>query len=268
MYIYTDNKKLVKIAIVHIICSILFLVANISPSRVKAETSASGMAITIDLGDQKIESGEIVCASAGKYYLCNSIYEVGMLGIYSQSPAVMVGNSQMTNGKPVVSNGEAIVLVSANNGSIKKGDFVTSSTIPGVAMKADKSGNVLGVALEDFITTDKTLRGRILVSLGIRPAIVATSARSNLVEALKQGLLAPTLTPLSSLRYLLAMIVAASAFILGFVYFGRVARTGVEAVGRNPLARRMIQINVAISLVLTLAIMSGGLLLAYFILIL
>jgi hypothetical protein len=130
-----------------------------------------------------------------------------------------------------------------------------------------KSGNVLGVALEEYSNNDKSEVGKILVSIGIRPAIVATSARGNLVEALKQGLLAPTLTPLASLRYLLAMIVAVTAFILGFVYFGKVAKSGVEAVGRNPLASKMIQLNVAVNLVLTVAIMTGGLLLAYAILI-
>jgi hypothetical protein len=121
--------------------------------------------------------------------------------------------------------------------------------------------------LEDYLNTDTTVTGVMQVSIGIRPAIVATSARGNLIEALKQGLLAPTLTPLASLRYLLAMIVAVASFILGFIYFGKVAKSGVEAVGRNPLASRLIQLNVALNLILTVAIMSAGLLLAYFILI-
>jgi len=72
---------------------------------------------------------------------------------------------------------------------------------------------------------------------------------------------------LASLRYLLAILVAMTSFILGFVYFGRVAKGGVEAIGRNPLARRAIQIGGALNLVLTLSIMAGGIVLAYVILI-
>jgi hypothetical protein len=72
---------------------------------------------------------------------------------------------------------------------------------------------------------------------------------------------------LASLRYLLAIIVAVMAFGLGFVYFGRVAKGGVEALGRNPLAGRAIQLSVLMNLILTVAIMVGGLVLAYIILI-
>jgi hypothetical protein len=137
-----------------------------------------------------------------------------------------------------------------------------------VAQLATKSGNVLGTALEEFVSTDVNQEGKILIAIDIRPAIVATSARTNLVEAMKEGLLAPTLTPLASLRYVLAVIIAVTAFTLGFVYFGRVAKQGVESLGRNPLAGRLIQFNVMLNLILTVMIMGGGLLLAYIILIL
>ncbi len=109
--------------------------------------------------------------------------------------------------------------------------------------------------------------GKISLAIDIKPAIIATSSRNNLIESLRQALLAPTLTPLASLRYLLAILIAVSAFVLGFVYFGRVARQGVESLGRNPLASRTIQLNVIINLILTVVIMAGGLILAYVILI-
>ena len=231
------------------------------------ETTSSGIAESYDMEIENLEDGMVICTFNDKYQLCDSEYNVGMFGVYSSSPAVVLDNTLLANKKPVVSSGKAYVRVSSVNGIIKKGDFVTASRILGVAQRADKSGNVLGVALEDYLADDVSVAGTILVSIGIRPAIVATSARGNLVEDLKQALLAPTLSPLSSLRYLLAMIVAVTSFILGFIYFGRVAKSGVEAVGRNPLASKLIQLNVALNLILTLAIMTGGLLLAYFILI-
>ena len=231
------------------------------------ETTSSGIAESYDMEIENLEDGMVICTFNDKYQLCDSEYNVGMFGVYSSSPAVVLDNTLLANKKPVVSSGKAYVRVSSVNGIIKKGDFITASRILGVAQRADKSGNVLGVALEDYLADDVSVAGTILVSIGIRPAIVATSARGNLVEDLKQALLAPTLSPLSSLRYLLAMIVAVTSFILGFIYFGRVAKSGVEAVGRNPLASKLIQLNVALNLILTLAIMTGGLLLAYFILI-
>jgi F0F1-type ATP synthase membrane subunit c/vacuolar-type H+-ATPase subunit K len=58
------------------------------------------------------------------------------------------------------------------------------------------------------------------------------------------------------------------AFTLGLVYFGRIARAGVEAMGRNPMAKRMIQLSVLLHVVLTIIIVLTGLGIAYLILIL
>jgi len=157
-----------------------------------------------------------------------------------------------------------MVRVSGTGGKLKRGDFITTSATPGLGVKAGKSGNVLGMALDEYLEEGE---GKVLASIAIRPAIVATAARGNVVETLKQGLLAPTLSPLASLRYVLAVIVVIISFVLGFVYFGRVARAGVEAMGRNPLAGRMIAVGVVFNLLLTVAIMGGGLIAAYLILI-
>lgn len=252
-----------------IVLSIFILFGVFTKSVSAADTTSSGVAVSVDIpGIENIRDGMIICSSSDGYKLCDSEYDVATFGVYSSAPAVVLENTTLLNGKSVVSSGKTYVLVTNINGPIKYGDFVTTSSLAGIGQRADKSGNVLGVALEDFENTEPGATGRIMMSIGIRPAIVATSARGNLVESLRQGLLAPTLTPLASLRYLLAMMVAMASFILGFIYFGRVAKSGVEAVGRNPMAGRMIQFNVAINLFLTAFIMGGGLLVAYFILIL
>lgn len=248
---------------------IVFLVLG-SPFliSVRAQDAISAsVAVSVDVSIDNLEEGDIICSSSEGAKKCDSVYDVSTLGVYSETPAVVIQNTKLLNGKPMISSGKAYVRVSNINGPIRRGDFVTASSIPGVGQLADKSGNVLGVALEDFQSRESGAEGKILVSIGIRPAIVATSARSNLLESLRQALLAPTLTPLASLRYLLAMLVAVTSFVLGFIYFGKVAKSGVEAVGRNPLAYRMIQLNVVVNLILTVTIMAGGLILAYFILI-
>jgi hypothetical protein len=244
------------------------LVFVFGAATVKAQDT-SGIAVSMEFASNvQVQDGDIVCATDQGTQLCNTPYSVDMSGVFSQSPAVSLENDSLINGKTVVSFGRTAVRVSSVNGQIKKGSFVTSSSKAGVGQLADKSGNILGVALEDYSNTDSGAVGTIQLSVGIRPAIVATTSRGNLLETLKQGLLAPTLTPLASLRYVLAIVIAIAAFVLGFVYFGRVAKSGVEAIGRNPMAGRMIQLNVILNLALTVAIMGGGLLLAYVILIL
>jgi hypothetical protein len=247
----------------------MILLATLGVSKVYAqdEPTSAGVAVSMQVNNTNLKDGDILCTASDGSKPCDSEYSVAMNGVYVQNPAVMLANTKLDSSVPAVSSGKVYVRVATTNGSIKRGDFVTSSAIPGVGEKADKSGNILGVALEDYVAADKTTVGRILVSMDIRPAIIATSARSNLIEALKQGLLAPTLTPLSSLRYVLAIMVAMAAFILGFTYFGKVAKSGVEAMGRNPLAGKTIQFTVMVNLFLTVAIMAGGLLLAYVILI-
>lgn len=238
-----------------------------TPGIVVAQETSSGVAVSFNFADEQIVNGQIVCSSGEGLKICQNEYDVAIAGVYVEYPAVLLENKVLENSKPVISMGRADVRVSSINGNISKGDFITSSKLPGVGQKATKSGNIVGVALEDYSSGDVNEIGTIVVSVGIRTAIVSTSARGNLLDSLKEGLLAPTLTPLASLRYLLAIIVAASSFIFGFVYFGRVSKSGVEAIGRNPLASKTIQIGVLLNLILTIAIMGGGLAMAYVILI-
>ena len=54
------------------------------------------------------------------------------------------------NPKPVALNGRVLVNVSPSSDPISPGDYVTTSTDPGKAKKADASGFVIGKALEDW----------------------------------------------------------------------------------------------------------------------
>ena len=168
----------------------------------------------------------------------------------------------------ILTSGKAIVKVTSVNGNISVGDFITSSTTAGVGQRADINGFVLGTALEAFSSDDPNTVGEIIVSINIFPATTLSDARTNLVNLARRGLSAPIISPLASLRYLLAFAIAVLAFALGFAYFGRVARTGIEAIGRNPLARRMIQLSIILNIFITIVIILVGLALAFFILIL
>ncbi|MBI2020457.1 MerR family DNA-binding transcriptional regulator [Candidatus Daviesbacteria bacterium] len=78
-----------------------------------------------------------------------------MLGVVSTKPGAVLGYdlSRMdliVRQKPVALAGRVLIKVSAENGPIEIGDYLTSSSIPGVAMKATQAGEVLGKALESF----------------------------------------------------------------------------------------------------------------------
>ncbi|TSC86756.1 MAG: Uncharacterized protein G01um101416_610 [Microgenomates group bacterium Gr01-1014_16] len=243
--------------------TVLTIIWVVGYGGARAEVS-TGMATTQSVDEDSIEDGDVLCFSDGKIGKCSGEYRVDMYGVFSESPAMALADSGLERGKLMLNSGRVGVKVSAENGAVKKGDFVTSSKQAGIAEKATKSGNVLGVALEDYNGENI---GKIAVQVDIRQAIISTSARDNLLETLKMGLLAPSLTPLASLRYILAILVVVITFVLGFMYFGKVARTGVEAMGRNPLASRIIAMGVVFNLSLTVAIMGGGLLVGYVILI-
>jgi F0F1-type ATP synthase membrane subunit c/vacuolar-type H+-ATPase subunit K len=191
-------------------------------------------------------------------------------GVIDDNPALAL-EAPGTEGdvtRLVLQDGTALVLVSNINGPILKGNFVATSEIPGVGQRADRNGYVLGSALEDFKPQNEGDTGKILVSINIHPAAGLSGARSDLLQALRQGLSAPVFEPLSALRYILAAMMILVAFSLGFIYFGRVAKTGIEAIGRNPMASKMIQISVVINIVITIIIVLIGLAIAYLILIL
>ena len=80
-------------------------------------------------------------------------YESQIIGIVSESPNQVLGEGlpdQFSNSIPVALVGRVPVKVSLENGTIKVGDFLTSSSIPGVAMKATKRGQIVGKALDNF----------------------------------------------------------------------------------------------------------------------
>jgi F0F1-type ATP synthase membrane subunit c/vacuolar-type H+-ATPase subunit K len=246
---------------------ILFLLIFTSGSSVYAQTS-SGVAIYLKITDPRAQPGDIVSSTPTGYVLASQPYDTAMFGVIATNPAVSFETPDLTGTQPVISSGNVPVRVTTKNGPIKEGDFITSSNIPGVGQKATQNGFVLGTALTSYESQDPNAIGTVLVSINIKSNILARDLRSNLLEVLRLGATAPVLTPLTSLRYIIAGGVAAASFVLGFAYFGRVARSGVEALGRNPLAGRLIETTVIFNVILTIGIMLVGLGLSVLILVL
>lgn len=247
---------------------ILVWVSLLLPKVAFGQTTSLSVGVTYELTGENVTDGDVICAYQEGYAPCNAGYDPKMYGLVSATPAVSLQNTSLTEARPIVTTGKAVVRVSSVNGIIKAGDFVTSSPKSGIAMKAEKSGYVLGTALEDFGDENPDNTGDILVSIGIRPAVLTPGAAANLLELISQGIDAAFYSPISALRYILAAFVVSAAFVLGFIYFGRVARAGVESLGRNPLASRTIQFGIFVNAVLMFVIVGVGVGIAYLILIL
>ncbi len=78
-----------------------------------------------------------------------------LFGVISTKPGLVLAYDSKAVQKPVALAGRAPVSVSDENGPIAIGDYLTSSSIPGVAMKATKPGVVIGQALEPFDSLSK-----------------------------------------------------------------------------------------------------------------
>jgi F0F1-type ATP synthase membrane subunit c/vacuolar-type H+-ATPase subunit K len=253
-----------KILLVFLTIGIVIFLAD--ASLILAQTTGTGVGITFTLTGQE-ENGSIICSTTQGYKACDITYDTSILGIVSDTPAVGIMNTTNSdNSHLILSSGKAQVRVNGANGAIKAGDYITTSSTAGVGMKASRNGYVLGTALEDANVATKDDIKTILVGLDIHPTTAFTDSRSNLFELLRQGISAPLLTPLDAFRYVLAALVTVSSFVLAFIYFGRLAKAGVEAIARNPLAHRTIQLSVFIHLGVMVLIFLFGLGIAYLIL--
>jgi F0F1-type ATP synthase membrane subunit c/vacuolar-type H+-ATPase subunit K len=264
MFLFNKIKKKL------VIITISILLVSLFWKEVYAQANSQGLAISLPIQGENVRSGNIVCAGDAGFILCQNAYDAQVIGVVNDNPALVL-DAPGTEGEKtrlVLQDGTAEVIVSGINGPISEGDFIATSVVPGVGQRADRNGYVLGSALEAFEPENTDDTDTILVAINIHPAAGLSGARSDLLQALRQGLSAPIFEPLSALRYILAALMILVAFSLGFIYFGRVAKTGIEAIGRNPMASKMIQISVVINIVITIIIVLIGLAIAYLILIL
>jgi F0F1-type ATP synthase membrane subunit c/vacuolar-type H+-ATPase subunit K len=207
-------------------------------------------------------NGMIVVLDKGNYSISNTKADSNQVGVITFNPAITLRKSSDPNTYDVNVSGVAQVRASNSNGRIPKGSYVTSSNTPGVAVLSTESEFVIGIALEDFDTEQGLLR----IEVDPRYNLLNASTGSNLINVIRNSSSSFFLAPVDSLRYFLASIVVIASFLFGFSIFGKITGSGIQALARNPLARRSIQINIIVEFVLNIAIIIFGLVVAYFIL--
>ncbi len=107
--------------------------------------------------DTDLSAGDVVMTDIEDSLVTKATgsYNSKIVGVYSSQPALRLSQrGQSIDGLPVVPValvGRVPVKVTNENGPVKPGDFLTvSATKPGYAMKATRSGQVIGKALASF----------------------------------------------------------------------------------------------------------------------
>lgn len=107
------------------------------------------------LVDAQTEPGDLIAMTKGRnndFTISAFAYNPYLIGVHSTNPTVTLNKP---DGVPVSLTGRVLIKVSAENGPVNIGDYLTSSSKPGYAMKADKPCFVVGRALETFSGGDK-----------------------------------------------------------------------------------------------------------------
>jgi hypothetical protein len=158
----------------------------------------------------------------------------------------------------VAVSGTYNVLVSTQGGAIVVGDYVTLSSIDGVAMKAgteektvfgravgafDGKGVTLGTtALKD--TTGKTNKtvtlGQIPVTIDIKRNPNVKSTKVDILEILQRAGQAVAEKEVSPIRIYLSMGITAVSLIAAIAVLYSGVRSGVISIGRNPMSKKPI----------------------------
>lgn len=218
------------------------------------------------IGEAK--TGHIVTLKSDSYTLANEPFDYDIVGVIVENSSLTLVDTGNQTAKLVMQKGEAEILASNTSGDIKKGDYITSSNTPGVGQKADKNGFVVGRALEDLTVDPQTNTGMVWSTIEPKYTYINNTMKTNLLDALRSGSLSPLLNPVESLRYILAALIVAATFIIGFSTFGKSSSRTIEALGRNPLAQRSIKTAMIFNMILAFGVMLIGLALAYLILVL
>ena len=159
--------------------------AVVTRGGVTTTAGTPDIAENIPVSDLSLEKGDVLAIDTSangdgtmynnfKAMKSQTAYDAHLLGIVSTSPGIILNGpddvADELMSKPderlLALAGRVPVKVTAENGAISQGDYLTSSSTAGLAMKATHSGPVLGQALENWNPASGKDRMLILVKPG------------------------------------------------------------------------------------------------------
>lgn len=213
--------------------------------------------------DSSLDNGTIVQLAGGKSTSVKPATQSQLQNMFGVTVdrnvlPVTLTNESLKNEVFVAVSGTYNVLVSTQGGSIAVGDFVTLSSVDGVAMKAGtKEKTVFGRAVAPFdgkgVTlgsttlkdtannkTTKVFLGSIPVTIDIKrnPNIISTKVDlPSFLERLGQQIADKQVSPV---RIYLSMAITAVSIIAAIAMLYSGVRNGVISIGRNPMSKKSI----------------------------
>ena len=261
------DKQTVKVS--RIIASLAIIVsaaaAIVIPgvlSPVAAETKYGGGSTQAYAADAPIANGNIVVLTgkdSNRVKVATQEDVQNMFGVTvdRNTLPLTVSSGDTENEVFVAVSGTYDVLVSDQAGSIAAGDYLTLSSVNGVAMKAgDEEVTVFGRAnrafdnesvnlgkttLKDSAGETKSVTlGSVPVTIDIKNNPNHKSTDSNLPEMLTRVGQAIAEKEVSPVRIYLSMGIAAVSLIAAIAVLYAGVRSGVISIGRNPMSKKSI----------------------------
>ena len=213
--------------------------------------------------EQPIDYGTIVALadpSAKQVKVATQAELKDMFGVVvdPQQLPVRVSSGDVQNETYVAVSGTYNVLVSTQGGEIAAGDYVTLSSISGIAMKAGtEEASVFGRAVADFNSQSaargsaeiKDVDGNVLqtVQLGAIPVTIEIqknpnekSTKARVPEALERIGQAIAEKEVSAIRIYISLAITAISLITALVVLYTGVRGSIISIGRNPMSKRSI----------------------------
>lgn len=229
----------------------------------------SDIANVYDISDREAKDGDILVITPEKGITRTNIpYDIHLFGVLQDNPLVAFKKVDRT-GKTVARSGMTQVNVTNKNGPIKAGDGITSSEIPGYGMKATISGHIIGVATADF-SPSADGKGQVTVALKIEYADLTTARSANrLLQYIGTAFFKNIQDPQGFgllLKSLIAGLIMIISLVFSFIIISRSIPKAIEAIGRNPLARRSIILSIGLNIGFAIATSLIGIIAALIIL--
>ncbi len=174
-----------------------------------------------------------------------------------QQLSIKLTTGELENEVFVAVSGTYNVLVSTEGGAIAQGDYVTLSSVNGVAMKAGaKEGTVFGRAarafdgkgtvvgstqLKDSTGGQKTVQlGSVPVTIDIKRNPNEKSTKANVPEVLERIGQAIAEKEVSPIRIYISLGITAVSLVAAIIVIYTGVRNGIISIGRNPMSKKSI----------------------------
>ena len=242
---------------------VLGLAVSIVSTGILAHTAMAATGVQGYASDTPLDNGTIVQLTgkdANRVKVATQAELQNMFGVTvdRNTLPVTLSSGQLENETFVAVSGTYNVLVSTQGGSIAVGDYVTLSSVNGVAMKAgteektvfgrankpfDGKGVTLGTTTlkdETGKTTQTVTLGTIPVTIDIKRNPNEKSTKVNVPEPLQRIGQAIAEKEVSAIRIYLSMAITAVSLIAAIIVLYSGVRNGVISIGRNPMSKKSI----------------------------